>query len=109
MPAFIVLTVIVVVVVLIAKSIHDAGASGGRERDSAPSPRPLRPRPQPRVRRPTRPLNEEALAEHVAKLRDAIGAGLISIDDAAASICRFTEGLLSEEAARELLRRQGAA
>ncbi|HVL98552.1 MAG TPA: hypothetical protein VM324_04590 [Egibacteraceae bacterium] len=56
-----------------------------------------------------KPIDEEGLAEHVAKLRDAIGAGLVTTDEAVASICRFTNGVLSEEAARELLRRQGAA
>lgn len=111
MPAFILLTVIIVVVVLVAKSVHDARqASPGLSRP-AREPRPPRPqaRPRPTPRRPTKPVDEAALAEHVSKLRDAIGAGLVTTDEAVASICRFTEGNLSEEAARELLRRQGAA
>lgn len=111
MPAFILLTIIIVVVVLVAKSIHDARQGAGSEPVASAEPRPLRPRPQPRARsrRGAKPVDEQALAEHVTKLRDAIGEGLITTDDAVASICRFTDGVLSEEAARELLRRQGAA
>lgn len=113
MPIFIVLTVIIVVVVLIAKSIHDARHDPEAASRPAREPRPARaPRPQtrtPRPRRPTKPVDEAALAEHVTKLREAIAAGLVTTDEAVASICRFTEGALSEDAARELLRRQGAA
>lgn len=110
MPIFIVLTVIIVVVVLIAKSIHDARHDPEGTPRPAREPRPARaPRPQPRPRRPTKPVDEAALAEHVAKLREAIAAGLVTTEEAVASICRFTEGALSEDAARELLRRQGAA
>ncbi|MEX0657603.1 MAG: hypothetical protein WD080_00565 [Egibacteraceae bacterium] len=113
MPIFIVLTVIIVVVVLIAKSIHDARHDPEAPRP-AREPRPARaPRPQPRARpkprRPTKPVDEAALAEHVTKLREAIAADLVTTEEAVASICRFTEGALSEDAARELLRRQGAA
>lgn len=115
MPAFIIFTVIIVVVVLVAKSIHDAQRAGAGQqpstaRPSAP-PRPSRrpPRVQSRPRRPAKPIDEEALAEHVSKLRDAIQADLVTTEEAVASICRFTDGVLSEEAARELLRRQGAA
>lgn len=108
---FIVLTIIIVVVVLVAKAIRDAQQGGPAD---APSPRASRPtrapaRSQPRPRRPSKPVDEEALAQHVAKLREAIGAGLVTTDEAVASVCRFTDGVLSEEAARELLRRQGAA
>lgn len=110
MPIFIVLTIIIVVVVLIAKSIHDARQDPEAALRPAREPRPARtPRPHPRPRRPTKPIDEAALAEHVTKLREAIAAGLVTTDEAVASICRFTEGVLSEDAARELLRRQGAA
>lgn len=113
MPAFILLTVIIVVVVLVAKSIHDARQDPHAPPRPARQPRqrtPLpRPQPRPRPRRVTKPIDEAALAEHVSKLHDAIGAGLVSTDEAVASICRFTDGALSEEAARELIRRKGAA
>ncbi|HVM15117.1 MAG TPA: hypothetical protein VM287_12430 [Egibacteraceae bacterium] len=115
MPAFIILTVIIVVVVLVAKSIHDAQSGTAQQQPSAtrPSapPRPSRrpARSQPRPRRPVKPIDEEALAEHVSKLRDAIQADLVTTEEAVASICRFADGVLSDEAARELLRRQGAA
>lgn len=114
MPAFIILTVIIVVVVLVAKSIHDAqkGAAGGPQRAPRPSPAPPLPsrRPaRPQARRPAKPVDEDALAEHVSKLRGAIQADLVTTEEAVASICRFTDGVLSEEAARQLLRHQGAA
>lgn len=107
---FILLTIIIVVVVLVAKSIRDA-QQGQVE---PPSPRGSRAartptRSQPRPRRPHKPIDEEALAQHVSKLREAIGAGLVTTDEAVASVCRFTDGVLSEDAARELLRHQGAA
>ena len=110
MPAFILLTVIVVVVVLVAKSIHEARQGSPAPPRPAREPRPARPtRVQPRPRRPARPVDEAALAEHATKLRAAIDAGLVTTEEAVASICRFTDGVLSEDAARELLRRQGAA
>lgn len=111
MPAFILLTVIIVVVVLVAKSIHDARQDphGVPRPTREPRTRPTVPRPHPRPRRVTKPVDEAALAEHVSKLRDAISAGLVTTDEAVASVCRFTDGALSEEAARELIRRQGAA
>lgn len=108
---FILLTIIIVVVVLVAKSIRDA--QQGRTAESTARREPRAPRAparsQPRPRRPHKPVDEEALAQHVAKLREAIGAGLVTTEEAVASVCRFTDGVLSEEAARELLRRQGAA
>lgn len=113
MPAFIILTVIIVVVVLVAKSIHDAQAGASGEKPAAADPpgptHPSRLPARPQTRRPAKPVDEEALAEHVRKLRGAIQANLVTTEEAVASICRFTDGVLSEEAARELLRRQGAA
>lgn len=108
---FILLTIIIVVVVLVAKSIRDAQQGGSAESTARRESRaPRAPaRSQPRPRRPHKPVDEEALAQHVAKLREAIGAGLVTTEEAVASVCRFTDGVLSEEAARELLRRQGAA
>lgn len=111
---FILLTIIIVVVLLVAKSIRDAQQAGSAEstsRRESRAPRTARApaRNQPRPRRPHKPVDEEALAQHVAKLREAIGAGLVTTEEAVASVCRFTDGVLSEEAARELLRHQGAA
>jgi hypothetical protein len=114
MPALIVITILIVVTVLIAKSVYDAQQktdrperhAGGRPA-SLPRPRPRAPR-QPRKPAPP-PVDEAALADHVAKLRDAVGQDLISTDEAAESVVRFTEGALSTEAARELIHRQDAA
>lgn len=109
MPPFIVLTILIVVVVLVAKSIHDARKGSEASPRPKPSRAPRPPRAQARPARPTKPVDQAALAEHVTKLREAIAGGLVTTEEAVASICRFTEGALSEEAARELLRRQGAA
>lgn len=110
---FIVLTIIIVVVLLVAKAIRDAQQGPSAQPASPREPRPTRmqSRSQPRPRRSPKPepVDEEALAQHVTKLREAIGAGLITTDEAVASVCRFTDGVLSEEAARELLRHRGAA
>lgn len=107
MPAVILLVILLVVAVLVVKTLRDARRPAPRS--EAPSPAPPRPRPRPRPARSQPQVDEAALAEHVRKLRDAVGQGLVSMDDAVASICRATDGALSEEAARELLRRQGAA
>lgn len=112
MSAFIVMIVIIVIVVLIAKSVYDAQQARSNE---ATQPRPQqvghhRPdrRPRPRDEPPVS-VDEGALADHVAKLGEAVSEGLISMDEATASVVRFTDGQLSEEAAAELLRRQDAA
>lgn len=112
MPAFIILTVVIVVVVLIAKSVHDAQQGRESEQPSTPPPTrtPHRPaRDQRRARPAPKPVDEAALAEHVRKLQQAIREELVTSDEAVGSICRFTDGALSEEAARELLHRQGAS
>lgn len=112
MPAFIILTVVIVVVVLIAKSVHDAQQGRASEQPSPPPPARATPRPareQRRARSAAKPVDEAALAEHVRKLQQAVREDLVTSDEAVASICRFTDGALSEEAARELLHRQGAS
>ncbi len=102
------LIVLGVIAFLLYKSVQDA-----RERaEGGPAPRPARPEsrrptPKPRPRpkaRPRKPkIDEAALSEHVAKLRDAVDTGLISMDEAVASVIRQTDGALSEDAARKLL------
>lgn len=112
MAAFILLTIIVVVVVLVAKAVHEAQRTDTPESATVAKPRTLRSQHRPARRRPqasSPPVDEQALAEHVRKLQEAIGGGLVTTDEAVASICRSTHGVLSEEAARELLRRRGAA
>lgn len=107
MPAVILLAIVVVVAVLVAKTLRDARRSDLPARPERLTPVRKAPRPRQRPPDPRAQLDEAALAEHVRKLRDAVGEGLVTMDDAVASICRATDGALSEEAARELLRRQG--
>lgn len=112
MPGFMLFIVIVVVVLLLLKSVHDAqqGKSSGGASPSPPEPQPrARPRPRPRPRRKAKPIDEDKLADHVGKLREAVEGGLITTDEAVASIVRFTEGGLSEDAARQLLHQRDAA
>lgn len=51
------------------------------------------------------PIDRERLALHVRKLHEAVDQRLISDEEAIASIVRQTDGQLSAEAARQLLRR----
>lgn len=108
MPGFMLFIVIVVVVLLLLKSVHDAqqGKAGGGQPTPQPDPKP---RPRARPRRKPKPIDETKLADHVAKLREAVDGGLITTEEAVASIVRFTEGTLSEDAARQLLRHRDAA
>lgn len=110
MPGFMIFIVIVVVVLLLLKSVHDAqqGKSSAGASPSPPEPQP-RARPRPRPRRKAKPIDEDKLADHVGKLREAVEGGLITTDEAVASIVRFTEGGLSEDAARQLLHQRDAA
>jgi hypothetical protein len=111
MHVVVLLIVLAVIAFLLYKSVQDARerAAGG---DGAPAPRPPRPEPRrpaprprgrPRARQRKPQIDEEALAEHVAKLKQAVATDLISLDEAVASVIRQTEGALSEEAARKLL------
>jgi hypothetical protein len=90
-------------VLLLAKSYYEA-----QQRQQAGSVGPARPaspgRYRPRPRRQSKSLDERQLAEHVKALREAVAGGLISREEAAASIVRQTDGQLSEEAALQLLR-----
>lgn len=101
------LIVLGVIAFLLYKSVQDARAraDGGTGHQTTtqtrrPSPKP-RPRPRARPRKPK--VDEEALGEHVAKLRQAVDTDLISLDEAVASVVRQTDGALSEDAARKLL------
>lgn len=104
--AYIVLLVVVAVIAfLLYQSVQDARrrAEGG---EAPARPTPAR-RPAPKARPKPRPrkakVDEEALAEHVAKLRDAVAKDLISIDEAVESVVRQTDGALGPDAARKLL------
>lgn len=126
MPAVILLLILVVITVLLVKAIIDARQQfpgpvrrrPNQRRRRLPTPRrpPLpneRRRPAPNERRRPRPgkaaplpdpaLDEAGLDEHVEKLRSAVRGGLVSVDDAVASIRRQTGGRVSDHAARELL------
>lgn len=113
MPGVVLLIIILVVAFLVLKSVHDArtrGAEGSAEEgggEAAPAMRAGRGERRA-GRRPSRersapPVDHEALTAHVTKLREAVAAGLISADEAAASVVRQSEGQLSDEAARKLL------
>jgi hypothetical protein len=109
MQFVVLLIVLAAIAFLLYKSVQDAreraGDVGGEPRPPRPEPRrpAPRPRPRPRARQRKPQIDEEALAEHVAKLRDAIQTDLISLDEAVASVIRQTDGALSEDAARKLL------
>ncbi len=115
MAAVLLLIVLLIIVVLLVRSFQEARSRAGGESTSAerPEPRPTRaqrPRRQPKPRREAKPkVDEEALAEHVRKLREAVDADLISVEEAVASVLRFTDGAISEEAARKMLRSDEAA
>jgi hypothetical protein len=111
MPALVLLIVVIAVVLLLAKSFHDAQQArgeGGEPASARPAPEPRR---RPSMSRPRRRLviDEEKLADHAAKLRKAVEAGLVTSDEAVASIVRQTDGQLGEEAARQLLNIRDAA
>lgn len=115
-PALILLIVLAAIVFLLYKSVQDARrreghqpASGARPAPATPRRQPAKPRARPRARKPKPVVDEEALAAHVAKLREAVAADLISIDEAIASIIRQTDGALSDDAARKLLEQDDAA
>ena len=116
MPFVVLVVVLLLVGFLIWKSMQDSGthpaageaagpdrSAGGthpsRLRRRGRTPGPGRPEPTP----PAPPIDQDALAAHVAKLRAAVAQGLISDDEAAASVVRQTRGGLSDEAARRLL------
>jgi hypothetical protein len=116
MAVVVLLIVLAVIAFLLYQSVQDARrrAEGGdvavrpqpAVRRPAPAPRP-KPRQRPRPRKVK--VDQEALAEHVAKLRDAVSGDLISMDEAVASVVRQTDGALSAEAARKLLTQRGDA
>lgn len=107
MSVVVLLIVLGVIVFLLAKSMQDAKrqqqASGPRPPGEQSKPRATVPRPRARSRRRRPALDEEALAAHVVKLRQAVDTGLISIDEAVDSIVRQTDGALGSDAARKLL------
>jgi hypothetical protein len=107
MPAVVLLIVVVAVVLFLAKSVYDAQQL--REQTGETPRVERRPPKTPRVRRPRVVVDEQKLAEHVAKLRKAVKAGLVTREEAAASIIRQAEGQLSEEAALQLLNAKDAA
>lgn len=110
MPAAVLLIIVVLVAFLVLKSIRDARQDGAGphatdEGEAAHAPRPSRSERAGGApdTSPSAPIDEEALTAHVTKLREAVSQGLISGDEAVASVVRHTDGGLSEEAARKLL------
>lgn len=113
MPAVVLLIILLLVAFLLLKSFQDAKtraaeSDAGEDKESGSSHPsrarrrlPRRSREDPAPSAP--PIDQEALAAHVTKLREAITKGLISNDEAAASVVRYTEGGLSDDAARKLL------
>lgn len=110
MPAVVVLIIVLLVVFLVLKSVQDARARpaegdddhGSGQGSKRPAWSQRRARHQPASSPPTE-IDREALSAHVTKLREAVAQGLISADEAAASVVRHTEGALSEESAHQLL------
>lgn len=112
MPVVVLVIVLTVIVLLLYKSVQDARhRQEGGEPASATSAEPRRTpaRPKPRPRRAKPKVDEEALAAHVVKLREAIDGGLIDVDEAVASVLRQTDGAIGEDAARKLLQQDDAA
>jgi CHASE3 domain sensor protein len=109
MAYVVLLIVLAVIAFLLYQSVQDAKrrAQGvtpeprdrPAPRRAPPKPRPPKPKPRPRKVK----VDEEALAQHVAKLRDAVDNDLISLDEAIASVVRQTDGAIGEDAARKLL------
>lgn len=115
MWGLVLLVVVVAVALLLARAVHNAQQarsstrtmpSSGRagQRETPPERRGTTP-PRPE----SAPDDQEAFAEHVRKLRQAVADDLITRDEAVGSIVRFTNGSWSEDAAAELLRRRDAA
>lgn len=114
MPVALLLVIVVLITFLVLKSLQDSkGRSSGPDQSTeGASPAAGR---YSRLRRrgsdpgqsgpkPSAPaIDQDALAAHVAKLRAAVAADLISDEEAVASVLRQTKGGLSEEAARRLL------
>ncbi len=115
MAVVVLLIVLAVIVFLLYQSVQDARRRA--EGADTPAVEPTRPvRPTPPVARPrpaarTRPrkvkIDESALADHVAKLRDAVAGDLITLDEAVDSVLRQTDGALSPEVARKMLNGRG--
>lgn len=112
MPVVVLFIVLAVIVFLLAKSLQDAK----RQQGGGTVPNPLRvpnpaatkpPRQRARRRQPA--LDEETLAAHVSKLKEAVTTGLVSVDDAVDSIVRQTDGVIGPDAARKLLQHDDAA
>lgn len=113
MPIVVLLIVLAVIAFLLYKSVQDArqqaGGAAGSTSARPPSSQPPS-RPRARRQRSAKPkVDEEALAAHVAKLRSAVDEGLISMDEAIASVVRQTDGAVGEDAARKLLKQDDAA
>lgn len=115
MWGLVLLVVVVAMALLLARAVHNAQQARSSMRDTTVSGRAGRTGTPPERRGTTPPRpgsapdDQEALAEHVRKLRQAVADGLITSDEAVGSIVRFTNGSWSEEAAAELLRRRDAA
>jgi hypothetical protein len=106
MAVVVLLIVLAVIAFLLYQSVQDArrrAEAGGAPARPEPRRAPPKPKPRPKPRPRKVKVDEKALAEHVAKLRDAIANDLISTEEAVASIVRQTDGAIGEEAARKLL------
>lgn len=116
MWGLVLLVVVVAVALLLARAVHNAQQARSSMRDTSVSGRaghtgapPERRGTTPPPRPGSAPDDQDAFAEHVRKLRQAVADDLITSDEAVGSIVRFTNGSWSEEAAAELLRRRDAA
>lgn len=108
MPAVVLLIIVLLVVFLVVKSVHDsrgrADDTDGSETDTGATRSGLaQRRASQKPSSPAANIDRQALSAHVTKLREAVAHGLISADEAAASVVRHTDGELSEESARQLL------
>lgn len=108
MPAVVLFIIVLLVALLVLKSVRDARHNA--EAPASDDGEAARPQRAARGQRhaagdtaPSAPIDQEALTAHVSKLREAVSQGLISSDEAVASVVRHTAGGLSEEAARKLL------
>jgi hypothetical protein len=111
MAYLVLLIVLVVIAYLLYQSVQDArrrAAGGGAPPPRESTSRRAAPKPRREPRPPKTKVDQEALSAHVEKLRDAIANDLISMDEAVASVVRQTDGAVSTDAARKLLR-QGPA
>ncbi|QBI21736.1 hypothetical protein ER308_20695 [Egibacter rhizosphaerae] len=118
MQAILMLTIVLVIVLLVALFVYDAKRSRGGEQEPAeeepdapprgsptppPAPPAEDPSPAPGRESARSPVDAEALATHVRKLRRAVDAELVSRDEAVESILRQSGDRLSPEAATRLL------